>query len=437
MSINRMYYGTKKVYSFLEDGNQGGSCNLGEGAITLTMADAGRYELFASDDGYDGWSKFIVELEADNNVKVWDAQYVVVEVKNGGTEFINKRCLIKGQISSIKEINIEYGNATYNIGDFRVYRGKDEYGNNFVDANRLQVGDYVVVEGIVSMYNDTVQFSAGSELEAIFRCEGGSSEGGSNPFITELGWNDEDVINMLQDVDDYAIRKMQEWDASSDSLNSYFREDPYDNRAERLVFAPMLDTSNVTHFGLMFYGCKCLVGVPKYNTSNATFLAEMFGECHSIKSIPDFDTRNVYDFTNCFKSCTVLTEGPNWDFGNAASVRNLFAFCGALITIPRYNFSNVSDIGEFFGYYGDEVPTLVNLGGFEGLKIDWNDGNGLDRCPNITYESIMNIINDLYDFRGNGDNDTTRTLKINTNTMALLSDEDKQIAINKGWTLTE
>lgn len=272
--------------------------------------------------------------------------------------------------------------------------------------------------------------------DGLANCTGGS-EDSSNPFITELGWTDEDVNNMLQEVDDYAIRKMQEWDTSSDSANEYFREDAYDNRAERLVFAPMLDTSNVTHFGLMFYGCKCLVGVPKYNTSNATFFAEMFGECFSIKSIPDFDTRNGNDFTNCFKSCSVLTEGPNWDFGNAVNVKNLFAFCQALTTIPRYNFSNVNDIGEFFGYYGDEVPSLVNLGGFEGLKIDWNDGNGLDRCPNITYESIMNVINDLYDFRGNGDNDIIRTLKINTNTMAMLSDEDKQIAINKGWMLTE
>ena len=312
MSINRMYYGTKKIYSFLENGNQGGECNCEQ------------------------------------------------EYQNG-----------------------------YNQG-----------------------------------YQD-----------GLANCTGGS-EDRSNPFITELGWDNDDVINMLQDVDDYAIRKMQEWDASSDSANEYFREDPYDNRTERLVFAPMLDTSNVSHFGLMFYGCKCLVGVPKYNTSNATFFAEMFGECHSIKSIPDFDTRNVYEFTNCFKSCSVLSEGPNWDFGNAASVRDLFAFCGSLTTIPRYNFSNVGDIGEFFGFYGDEM-SVVNLGGFEGLKVDWNDGNGLDRCPNLTYESIMNVINDLYDFRGNGDNDTTRTLKINTNTMALLSDEDKQIAINKGWMLTE
>lgn len=438
MSINRMYYGTKKIYSFLENGNSGGNTggdcpqiNLGEGWITITANESGQiYEMFASEDGYDGWSKFTVEVEDLGNpeVTIRNAQEIVDGVNDGWYEITENKVLVKGQITEIQRIRPEYRDARYTIDNcFNVYNG---YYNE-----EIQIGDYVVVEGVVSLYNGAVQFSAGSNIKAQFRCQGGSSEGGSNPF-TELGWADEDVNNMLQEVDDYAIRKMQEWDASSDSANEYFREDPYDNRTERLVFAPMLDTRNVTHFGLMFYGCKCLVGVPKYNTSNATFFAEMFGECQTIKSIPDFDTRNVNDFTNCFKSCSVLSEGPNWDFGNAASVRDLFAFCSSLTTIPRYNFSNVSDIGEFFGYYGDEMA-VVYLGGFEGLKSDWNDGNGLDRCPNLTYESIMNVINDLYDFRGNGDNDTTRTLKINTNTMALLSDEDKQIAINKGWMLTE
>ena len=42
---------------------EGGSCNLGEGALTLTTNDIGIYELNASDGGYDGWSKFVVELE--------------------------------------------------------------------------------------------------------------------------------------------------------------------------------------------------------------------------------------------------------------------------------------------------------------------------------------------------------------------------------------
>ena len=51
---------------------EGGSCNLGEGALTLTTNDIGIYELNASDDGYDGWSKFVVELEGDKPIPPQD-----------------------------------------------------------------------------------------------------------------------------------------------------------------------------------------------------------------------------------------------------------------------------------------------------------------------------------------------------------------------------
>ena len=47
-----------------------GNCNLGEGALTLTTNDIGRYELNASDGGYDGWSKFVVELEENEPIPI-------------------------------------------------------------------------------------------------------------------------------------------------------------------------------------------------------------------------------------------------------------------------------------------------------------------------------------------------------------------------------
>ena len=70
------------------------------------------------------------------------------------------------------------------------------------------------------------------------------------------------------------------------------------------------------------------------------------------------------------------------------------------------------------------------------LKISWSDSYGLYKTPKLTYQSIMNVINNLYDFRSNGDTTTTRTLRINPNTMSLLTDDDKALATSKGWVLT-
>lgn len=457
MSINRMYYGTKKIYSFLENGNQGGECNceqeyqngynqgyqdglanctggageectLGTGSILLDASMAGRYELFASDDGYDGWSKFIVELESDYNAKVWDAQYIVDDVKNGGNGFIDSRCLIKGQITSIKEINTQYGNATYNIGDFQVYKGKDEYGNGFTDADRLQVGDYVVVEGVVSMYKDTVQFSAGSELEAIFRCEGGSSEGGSNPFA-EIGWTSEDDTTVLGDAIAYAKEIYDNWDATSSDVSMRWRDNT------RLMFFPNVDWSNIEYANIAFYGCKSLVGVPDIVAPKLWFATEVFNGCSALQKAPMIYTDKIDNFYRFFYECKNLRYVPQYNTSVATSVSEMFAHCMSLTSLPLYNFNNVGDIWSIFGW--EDLYNLTDLGGFANLKIDWNDDGGLVKLPNLTYVSIMNVINNLYDFRANGDAETVRTLKIHSNTMALLSDEDKQIAINKGWMLTE
>ena len=50
----------------------------------------------------------------------------------------------------------------------------------------------------------------------------------------------------------------------------------------------------------------------------------------------------------------------------------------------------------------------------------------------LTHESVMSIINHLKDFSGTT---TTRTLTLHENVNALLTDSEKAIATQKGWTL--
>ena len=78
---------------------------------------------------------------------------------------------------------------------------------------------------------------------------------------------------------------------------------------------------------------------------------------------------------------------------------------------------------------GIEVLTIKDL------KIDWNDNYGLVLCPNLTYQSCINILNGLWDFRGNGDANTTRTLKVHSNFITTVGDEIS-IATEKGLNIT-
>ena len=150
------------------------TCNLGEGSILLDTSMAGTYELYASDDGYDGWSKFIVTLEGGGAIKVHKASDLLDTFNNGGTIDYGTYYYVGGKITDIKEINTQYGNATYTLDNgFSVYRGKWMDGNPFGSEDQIKVGAYIVVYGVIADYRGTLQFNAGSQVIAYQECEGG------------------------------------------------------------------------------------------------------------------------------------------------------------------------------------------------------------------------------------------------------------------------
>ena len=158
---------------------EGGSCTLGEEWIILGQNDAGaKYELYASDNGYDGYSKVTIEVEnftADCPMsEIWTADQLSNRIVNdnisGGEEYV------RGTITSIQEVSPQYGNATYMIDDvFKVYRGKWFNGEPFYDENQIQVGDWVIVKGTTQNYKGQAQFKAGSQVVEHKRCEGGGN----------------------------------------------------------------------------------------------------------------------------------------------------------------------------------------------------------------------------------------------------------------------
>lgn len=81
-----------------------------------------------------------------------------------------KDVYVKGKIFSIGEINTQYGNATYTIGDseetaFSIFRGKWFNGEAFTAEDQLKVGDDVVVFGtIVNYKGETPQMTTGSQI---------------------------------------------------------------------------------------------------------------------------------------------------------------------------------------------------------------------------------------------------------------------------------
>ena len=220
--------------------------------------------------------------------------------------------------------------------------------------------------------------------------------------------------------------------------------------------APLFVTTNVTDMANMFANCSLLTQVPLYKTTNVKDMSIMFKNCTSLVTIPVFNATNVISTMSMFFGCTSLVsvelntvsatnlngmfqdckalKTANIKTDSATDVGYLFKNCEALESLPLLNFGKVTNLTQIFGL-GNHT-NLTELGGFKDLKIDWTGSYGLAKLPNLTYESVMNVIRNLYDFRGNGDITTTRTIKFNANALAMLSDADKAIATNKGWILS-
>ena len=155
-------------------------------------------------------------------------------------------------------------------------------------------------------------------------------------------------------------------------------------------------------------------------------MTSMFYNCSSLNSISALDTRNVTNMENMFCECNKLTSIPLLNTSKVTNMGGMFSSCSSLTSIPLLDTTNVTDMGYLFGYPTNK--NLTYLGGFKNLSISVAS-NFLDKCPNLTVESLMNVINNLATVSG-------KTLKFGSTNLNRLTAEQIAIATNKGWTLT-
>ena len=134
--------------------------------------------------------------------------------------------------------------------------------------------------------------------------------GGSSRDWSAIGYNGEP--KSLQEMFDHSKEIYDNWDNTIIDLNSKFSRD------KKLVWFPLVDTSNVTNMSSMFNNCTSLKEIPQLNTSNVTNMSYMFYYCTSLEEIPQFDTSKVRNMSYMFSSCNELTD---------TSIDNILQFC--------------------------------------------------------------------------------------------------------------
>ena len=191
-------------------------------------------------------------------------------------------------------------------------------------------------------------------------------------------------------------------------------------RCSQLTSVPLLDTSKVTTMYSMFSYCSQLTSVPLLDTSNVTSMYNMFSYCSKLTSVPLLDTSKVTIMDSMFSYCSKLTSVPLLDTSNVKSMHEMFSQCTRLTSVPSFDTSNVEDMGYMFdGCSNLETIHMINIG----------DSLDIHSSTKFTREALLEIIGNLKTVT------STKKLKMGATNLAKLTEEDKAIATNKGWTL--
>ena len=224
-----------------------------------------------------------------------------------------------------------------------------------------------------------------------------------------------------------------------------------------------VDFEGITDMINMFYFCSNLQTIPMINTSNVVNMERMFYNC-GIQTIPLLDTSKVSNANGMFYYCGSLKTLPNnFNFGKCTNLSEMFynagltdySFLETWVINPNasmdrmINNTNTTYVpaipcvgstsyyqSAIFWTFGD-YSKLTYFGGWIGRKYNVDKDNILKKIPNLTYESCISILNNLYDFTGNGETPDSNQgkLKVHANFLTTVGDEIS-IGTSRGWTIT-
>ena len=164
----------------------------------------------------------------------------------------------------------------------------------------------------------------------------------------------------------------------------------------------VVDMISIVNLSFLFSGCTSLTSLtlPNGFGQNATNISNCFNGCYKLPTLtlPDGFGQNATNTGGCFSQCFVLQTLtlPNGFGQNATNISNCFSGCTA----------------------------LTDISGSPNFKVSLS----LSDCKNLTHDSVIVVINGLQTVTG-------QTLTLGSTNLAKLSDAEKKMASDKGWTL--
>ncbi len=145
-----------------------------------------------------------------------------------------------------------------------------------------------------------------------------------------------------------------------------------------------------------------------------------------------WDTSNVTSLVGTFSVCYGISELDlsHWNVDRVTSTGRMFYYALNLasINLSNWNLSRAEQVSEMFSACGS--LTTLNMDNAILPKIDLNIA--LNNSNNLTVESLVSVLNALQQL----DNGESHYIQLGSENITKLSDDQKAIAINKGWTLS-
>lgn len=203
--------------------------------------------------------------------------------------------------------------------------------------------------------------------------------------------------------------------SSINFLNQYFKT----------IDLTPLDTSQMSSFGQMFQNCVYLENI----------------------NLSSLNLRSILNMESMFSSCQAL-DGNNITLGNfntskVQKIGHMFFNSPTRVNLPELNADSATDIRGFC----EMNPELQNFNGLINVGKGYSTSataNNYSLCldlsgsPKLTEESLINILNNLYDIATMGVK--AQKCTIGSDNVAKLTSEvgqqALQNAVTKGWTVS-
>lgn len=196
------------------------------------------------------------------------------------------------------------------------------------------------------------------------------------------------------------------------------------NRYSNIIFHNMVSLKRVIG-GFTFTSLVSLLysGSPTLN------------HCYGIDKTSDFDitfTQNITDIRG-FTSRSSLKKVNLMDWGiNPSQIESYYdAFAnGGLLEIENLDFSSNTNTRNAITTACANLREIYNIS-----NIKLSNFVNLSSSPEISHDSLIRVLEALYDYKAEGSTGTY-TLSLGTTNLAKLTDSEKAIATTKGWTLS-